>query len=51
MLASTPLSLLPMDVDRNQPPIMRAVIRGGLSLDTIDNPMGLKNNSPIVITP
>ena len=47
----TPESLFPMAVDKNQPPIIKAAIRFGLSFDTNDNPIGLKNSSPTVITP
>src|SRR5690606_36997120 len=50
-LDNTPESLLPMEVERNQPPIISAVMRGGLSFETNDNPIGLSNNSPTVITP
>ena len=45
------VNLLPMEVDKNQPPIINAVKRGGLNFETSDKPIGLKNNSPIVITP
>src|SRR5690606_30124775 len=51
MPASTPLILLPMEVERKKPPIISAVRRGGLSLDTSERPIGLKRSSPIVITP
>ena len=51
MVAKIPESLFPIDVDKNQPPIIRAVNRGGLIFDTSDKPIGLKNNSPTVITP
>ena len=44
-------TLFPIEVDKNHPPIIKAVSRGGLNLETNDNPIGLKNNSPIVITP
>lgn len=47
---SIPDNLLPTEVDRNQPPIIRAVRRGGLSLDTSESPMGDKQSSPTVIT-
>ena len=36
---------------RKNPPIIKAVIRGGESLDTSDKPMGDKQSSPMVITP
>lgn len=39
-----------MDVAKNHPPIINEVSLGGLSFETKDNPIGLKNNSPIVIT-
>ena len=48
---NTPESLLPIEVDKNQPPIMSEVMRTGLNLDTSDNPIGLNNSSPMVITP
>ena len=48
---SMPLSLLPTEVLRKKPPIIKAVIRGGLNLLTSDRPMGLKQSSPTVITP
>ena len=51
MLANTPLNLLPIEVDKNQPPIIKAVKRGGANLDTNDNAIGLKQSSPTVITP
>jgi len=41
---------MPIEVDKNHPPISREVYLGGLSFDTKDNPIGLKNNSPTVIT-
>lgn len=50
MLDNTPLNLFPIEVAKNQPPIINDVKRGGLSLDVSDNPIGLKHNSPIVIT-
>lgn len=50
ILLNTPDNLFPIDVAKNQPPIMSAVILGGLNLLTKDNPIGLKNNSPTVIT-
>ena len=49
-LLNTPESLFPIDVARNHPPIIKAVNLGGLSFETSDKPIGLKNNSPIVIT-
>ena len=49
--ASTPLNLFPMAVAKLQPPIIKAVKRKGDYFDTMDKPIGLKNNSPMVITP
>ncbi len=51
ILASTPDSLLPMEVARNQPPIISEVNRGGATLETSDKPMGDRKSSPTVITP
>ena len=51
MLANTPLNLFPIDVDKNQPPIINAVNLGGANLDTKESAIGLKHNSPTVITP
>ena len=48
---STPESLFPIAVDRNQPPIINAAIRFGANFETRDSPIGLKQSSPIVITP
>ena len=48
--ARMPDNLLPIEVLKNQPPIIKDVRRGGLNLDTKLKPMGLKNNSPIVMT-
>jgi hypothetical protein len=45
-----PASLLPIEVDRNHAPIISAVRRGGLSFDTIERPIGLRQSSPIVTT-
>ena len=39
-----------MEVAKNQPPIINAVIRGGLNLLTSERPIGLRNSSPMVIT-
>ena len=44
----TPATLPPMEVERNQPPIINAVNRAGASLDTKDSPIGLKKISLIV---
>ena len=49
--AKTPLILLPIDVLRKNPPIIKAVNRGGLSLLTSERPIGLRQSSPTVITP
>ena len=38
----TPATLPPNDVDKNHPPIIKAVNRGGASFETNDKPMGLK---------
>ena len=46
----TPDNLFPMDVAKNQPPIIKEVNRGGLNFDTSESPIGLKKSSPIVIT-
>ena len=46
----TPATLPPMDVERNHPPIIRAVSLAGASLETNDKPIGLKNISLIVKT-
>ena len=48
---SIPDNLLPMDVLKKNPPIISAVIRGGLSLETKDSPIGERHSSPKVITP
>lgn len=50
-LAKTPDSLFPIEVERKNPPIINAVILGGESFETNDNPIGDKHNSPKVITP
>lgn len=46
----TPATFPPMEVDRNQPPIMSAVSLAGASFDTNDKPIGLKNISLMVNT-
>ena len=46
----TPATLPPMEVDKNHPPIIKAVSLAGASFDTSDNPMGLKKISLIVNT-
>ena len=43
-----PANLLPVAIARNQIPIINEVKRAGVNLFTIDKPIGLKNNSPIV---
>ena len=47
-LVITPATLPPIDVDKNQPPISREVSLAGASLDTSDNPIGLRNISLMV---
>src|SRR6476620_11380170 len=49
-LVITPAIFPPIDVDRNQPPIINAVRRDGASFDTNDKPIGLKNISLMVNT-
>src|SRR5690606_494896 len=46
-LAKMPDRLLPMPVDRNQPPMPRPTRRTGASLVVIDRPIGDRHNSPI----
>src|ERR1700741_5073002 len=50
-LAITPATFPPNDVDRNHPPIISAVNRGGANLETKDKPIGLKQISLIVNIP
>ena len=50
-VAKIPDSLFPIEVERNHPPIIKAVNRLGLNFETRERPIGLKNNSPIVTTP
>lgn len=50
-LAITPATLPPNDVDKNHPPIINAVNLGGDSLETNDNPIGLKQISLTVNIP
>lgn len=50
-VAITPATFPPSDVERNQPPIIKAVSRGGDSLETNDNPIGLKQISLTVNMP
>src|SRR5512139_1439537 len=49
-LAKIPERLLPIPVDRNQPPIPRPTSRTGASLVTIDRPIGDRHNSPTTWT-
>lgn len=49
-LVITPATFPPMEVERNQPPIINAVKRAGASFDTRDSPIGLRNISLIVNT-
>lgn len=49
--AITPLNLFPIEVEMNHAPINKAVKRAGDNFETIDNPIGDKHNSPIVMTP
>ena len=49
-LVMIPASFPPIAVDKNHPPMSKAVSRAGASLDTSDNPIGLNNNSLIVNT-
>lgn len=51
IVARIPESLFPMEVERNHPPIIRAVNLLGLNFETRESPIGLKNNSPTVTTP
>ena len=50
MELSTPDSLFPIEVAKNQPPIIKDVNLGGLNFETSESPIGLKKSSPIVIT-
>lgn len=50
-LAITPATLPPNDVDKNHPPIINAVNRGGDNLETKERPIGLKQISLTVNTP
>ena len=50
-LARIPDNLFPMEVERKNPPIINAVILGGESFETKDNPIGERHNSPKVMTP
>ena len=45
--AKMPDRLLPIPVDRNQPPMPKPTSRSGASLVTIDRPIGDRHNSPI----
>src|SRR5262249_48314689 len=44
------VSLLPMAVATNQPPIIRPRIRAGATLETSDSPIGLSISSPSEMT-
>lgn len=46
----TPAIFPPIEVDKNHPPIINAVNLAGASLETNDNPIGLKNTSLMVNT-
>ena len=46
----TPAIFPPIEVDKNQPPIIKAVSLAGASFDTNDNPIGLKKISLMVNT-
>lgn len=47
-LVITPATFPPIEVDKNHPPIIRAVSLAGANLETNDNPIGLRNISLIV---
>src|SRR5262245_14551014 len=47
LLAKMPDRLLPMPVDRNQPPMPKPTRRSGASLVTIDRPIGDRHSSPM----
>ena len=49
-LVMTPAIFPPIEVDKNQPPIINAVSLAGASFETSDKPIGLKNISLIVKT-
>ena len=49
-LVITPASFPPIAVDKNHPPINKAVSLAGASFETSDNPIGLSNNSLMVKT-
>src|SRR5215217_2745171 len=49
-LVITPAILPPIEVERNHPPISKAVNLAGASFDTSDKPIGLKKISLIVNT-
>ena len=50
-LAITPATFPPNEVERNHPPIIKAVNLGGANFDTKDNPIGLRHISLTVNTP
>lgn len=47
-LVMIPAIFPPIDVDKNQPPISKAVSLAGANLETSDNPIGLKKISLMV---
>ena len=47
----TPATFPPIEVERNHPPIIRAVNLFGATLDVSDKPMGLRNSSLMVKMP
>ena len=49
-LVITPATFPPIEIDKNQPPINKAVNLAGASFDTSDKPIGLKNISLMVKT-
>ena len=50
-LAIIPAAFPPSEVERNQPPIISAVVLAGANLETSESPIGLRNNSLIVKIP
>ena len=50
-LAITPATLPPNEVDKNHPPIINDVNRGGANLEVNERPIGLKQISLTVNTP
>ncbi len=49
-LVITPAIFPPNEVDKNHPPIIKAVRRAGASFETNERPIGLKNISLMVNT-